>query len=70
MYTFNLTSKSDLASLKAEVDKIDKAKLKTVSGNRRKLFKKTLYHKLVTKANTSATSGLVIKLYTILTNKV
>ena len=69
-YTFNLTSKSDLASLKAEVDKIDKAKLKTVSGNRRKLCKKTLYDKLVTKVNTSATSGLVIKLYTILTKKV
>ena len=77
-----LAAKSDLASLKAEVDKINIDKLKTVPGDLSKLsnlvdnvVKKTVYDKLMTKVNAiddtvPSTSGLVLKHNMILTNKV
>ena len=67
--TFKLAGKSDLASLKAEVDKIDVDKLKTVpvdlskSSNvvKNEVVKKTVYDKLVIKVNNIDTSELVLK---------
>ena len=67
--TFKLAGKSDLASLKAEVDKIDVDKLKTVPVDLSKLsnvvknevVKKTVYDKLVIKVNNIDTSELVLK---------
>ena len=64
-----LAAKSDLASLKAEVDKIDVDNLKTVTIDLSKLssvvkneiVKKTAYDKLVTKVNNIDTSGFVLK---------
>ena len=57
---FNLATKCNLASLKAEVDKIDIHKLITVPAYLSQLsnvrdnvvFKNCVYHKLVTKVNT------------------
>ena len=69
--TSNLAAKSDLASLKAEIDKIDIDKLKTASAAALAKFsclvdndvaKKILYDKLVTKINfnkVASTSGFV-----------
>ena len=72
--TSRLTAKSDLASSKAEVDKIDVDKLKTGPVDLTKLsnlvinevVEKTLYDKLVTKVNNIDTSRFVLKTkYTI-----
>ena len=67
--TSNLAAKSDLASLKAEVDKIDIDKLKTVPFDLFKLsnivdnsvVKKTVYDKLVTNVNAVHTGGFLLK---------
>ena len=64
-----LAGKSDLASLKAEVDKIDRDKLNTVPVYLSKLsnvgnnedVKKTVYDQLVTKVNNIDTSRFVFK---------
>ena len=64
--TSNLAAKSDLASLKAETDKIDVDKLKAVPVDLSKLsnvanndvVKKTVYDKLVAKVNAIDTSDL------------
>ena len=64
--TSKLAAKSDLASLKAEVDKLDIDKLIPVPVDLRKLSdlvkndvnKKTVYDKLVAKENNIDTSGL------------
>ena len=66
--TSKLAAKSDLASLKAEVDKIDVGKLKTVPVDLSKLsnvvknevVKKTVYDKLVTKVNNIDTNGFAL----------
>ena len=68
--TSNLALKSNLAKLKAEVDKIDVDKLKTVPVDLSKLsnvvnnevVKKILYDKLVAKVNNIDTSGFVLKI--------
>ena len=64
----NLTAKSDLASLRAKVDKVDISKLVTVPGGLGKLnnvadkdVEKGVYDKLVSKVNTIDNSGLVLK---------
>ena len=62
-------TKSDLVSLKAEIDKIGVGKLKTVPVDLSKLsnvlknevVKKTVYGKLVTKVNNIDISGFVLK---------
>ena len=67
--TSKLGGKFDLASLKAEVDKIDVDKLKTVLVDLGKLSnvvnndvaKKTMYDKLVPKVNNIDTRGFVLK---------
>ena len=67
--TSKLAAKADLASLKAEVDKIDVDKLKTVPIDLSKLsnavknevVKKTVYDKLVAKVNNIDNSGFVLK---------
>ena len=67
--TSNLAAKSDLVSLKAEVDKIDIDKLKTVPFDLFKLsnivdnsvVKKTVYDKLVTNVNAVHTGGFLLK---------
>ena len=67
--TSNLAEKSDLAILKAELDKIDVGKLKTVTAEINKLsnvvdndaVKKTMYNNLVTKVNAIYASRLVSK---------
>ena len=67
--TCKLAAKSDLASLKAEVDKIDVGKLKTVPVDLSKLrnvvnndvVKKTVYNNLVANVNNIDTSGFVLK---------
>ena len=68
--TSRLALKSNLATLKAEIDKIDVEKLKTVSIDLSKLsnviinnnvVKKTVYDKLVEKVNNMDTSGSVLK---------
>ena len=67
--TSNLAAKSDLAGLKAEIDKIDVDKLKTVPvdlSNLRNVVnndvvKKNVYDKLVAKVNAINTSGFVLK---------
>ena len=67
--TSKLAAKSDLASLKAEVDKLDIDKLIPVPLDLRKLSdlvkndvnKKTVYDKLVAKGNNINTSGFVLK---------
>ena len=63
------TLKSNLASLKTEVDKLDIDKLKPVSNNlakisnvvRNDIVKKTEYDKLVAKVNGSETTNFVLK---------
>ena len=65
----NLSAKSDLASLKVQVDEIDVDKLNTVPVDLSKLnnvvnndvIKKTLYDKLVTKVNAIDTGGFSLK---------
>ena len=65
----NLAAKSDLSRLKAEVDKTDVDKLKTVPVDLSKLshvvnndvIKKTKYDKLVTKLHPIDTSGFYLK---------
>ena len=66
----SFASKTNLASSKIEVDKIDVDKLKTVPADLAKLsvvvknndvFKKTEYKKLVTKIDNIATTGFVLK---------
>ena len=67
--TSKLTAKSDLASLKTEVDKLDIDKLIPDSVDLSKLsdvvkndvVKKTVYDKLVTKVNKIDTSGFALK---------
>ena len=67
--TSDLAAKSNLASIKTEVDKIDIDKPKTVPANLSKLchavdndiVKKNVYEKLVTKVNAIDTSGFVLK---------
>ena len=67
--TFKLALKSNLANLKAEIDKIDVDKLKTVPKDLSKLsnvvdnevVKKTAYDKLVPKVNNIDTSGFALK---------
>ena len=67
--TFNFELKSNLASLKTEVNKLDIDKLKPVRVDLSKLsdvakndvVKKTVYSKLVTKVNKIDTSGFVSK---------
>ena len=67
--TSNFTLKSNLTSLKTEVDKINVDKLKTVPVDLSKLrnvvndgvVKKTVYDKLVAKGNNIDTSGFVLK---------
>ena len=67
--TSKLAAKFDLASLKAEIDKTDVDKLKTVPANLSKLInvvkndvvEKTVYDKLVVKVNSFDTSGFVLK---------
>ena len=67
--TSNLAAKSDLVSLKAEVDKIDIDKLKTVPFDLFKLsnvvdnsvVKKSVYDKLVTNVNPVHTGGFLLK---------
>ena len=68
--TSELAAKSDLASLKAEIDKIDVYKLKTVPMDLSKLsnvvnndaVNKAVYGKLVTKANNIITSRFVLEI--------
>ena len=68
--TSKLAGKSDLASLKAEIDKTDVDKLKTVPVDLSKLtnvvnnevVKKTVYDKLAAKVNNIDTSGFVLKI--------
>ena len=67
--TTKLAAKSYFASLKAEVDKINVDKLKTVPVDLSKLsnavnndvVKKTVYNKLVARVNNIDTSGFVLK---------
>ena len=67
--TSKLASRSYLASLKAEIDKMDVDKLKTVPVDLSKLghvvnndvAKRTVYDKLVAKVNNIDTSGFVLK---------
>ena len=67
--TSNLAAKSDLASVKVEVDKLDVDRLMTVPVYLSKLsnvvnnevVKKTVYDKLAAKVNAIDTSGFVLK---------
>ena len=67
--TSSFALKSNLASLKTEVDKLDMAKLVPVPGGLGKLnhavkndvVKKTVYDKLVSKVNSIDTIGFVLK---------
>ena len=67
--TSSFALKTNLASLKTEVDKIDSGRLKTVLVNLPKLFsvvkndviKKTEYNKLVTKGDNIDTNNFVLK---------
>ena len=67
--TSNFALKSNLASLKPEVDTLDTEKLKPVPVDLSKLsdvvkndiVKKTVYHKLVAKVNNIGTIGFVLK---------
>ena len=69
IYRSNLALKLNLAKLKAEVDKRDLDKLKTVPVDLSKLnnvvnnedIKKTVYDKLVAKLNKIDTSGFILK---------
>ena len=72
VYTSKLAGKSDLASLKAELSKLDVDKLNTVPNDLSKLrniennevAKKTGYDKLAAKVNNIDTSELVLKTMT------
>ena len=74
--TFKLVLKSNLASLKAEIDKIDVDKLKTNPVDLSKLsnvvnndvVKETLYDKLVAKVNNNDTTRFALKLKITLKN--
>ena len=55
--TSNLPAKLGLATLKGEVDKIHRGKIKTVPI----VVKKIVYDKLITKVNVIDTSGFVLK---------
>ena len=65
----NFALKSNLASVKTEVEKIDLDKLKTVPVDLSKLsnvvkhevVRKTVYDKLVTKVNSIDTTGFILK---------
>ena len=67
--SFKLAAKSDLASIRAEVDKLDNGKLKTVPVDLSKLsnlvnnevVKKTVYDKLAAKVNNIDTIEFVLK---------
>ena len=67
--TSNFASKTNLANLKTEVDKLDIGKLKTVPVDLSKLsnivknevVKKTEYNKLVNKINNIDTSGYILE---------
>ena len=67
--TSKLALKSNLANLKAKIDKIDTGKLKPVPADLSKLstvinnevVKKTMYDKLVAKLNNTDTSGFILK---------
>ena len=67
--TSKLAAKSDLANLKAEINKIDAAKLKTAPNDLSKLrnvvnnnvIKKTVHDKLIVKVSNIDTSGFVLK---------
>ena len=59
--TSQLASKSDLASLKAEVDKIDVDKLKLSNVVNNEVVKKTVYDKLVAKVSNIDTNGFFLK---------
>ena len=67
--TSNIIAKSDLGSLKAEVDKIDTTKLKTVPIDLSKLsnvvnnevVKNSMYDKLIAKLNAIDSSEFVLK---------
>ena len=67
--TSNFALKSNLASLKTEIDKIDVEKLKTAPVDlstlsnvvKNEVVKKTVYDKLVTKVHNIDTSGFVLK---------
>ena len=66
--TFKLAAKSDLASLKAEIDETDVDKSKLVPVDLSKLsnvvnnvVKKAVYDKLLAKVNNIVTSGFVLK---------
>ena len=67
--TSSFALKSNLSSVKTEIDNIDVEKLKTVPVDLSKLsnvvnndvVKKTVYDKLVTKVNNIDISGLVLK---------
>ena len=66
--TFKLAAKSDLASLKAEIDEIDVDKSKLVPVDLSKLsnvvnnvVKKAVYDKLLAKVNNIVTNGFVLK---------
>ena len=69
IYTSKLALKSNLASLKAKVDKIDAGKLKIVPVDLSKVsivvnndvVKKTVYDKLVAKVNNIDIRGFVLK---------
>ena len=74
----SFASKTNLASLKTEVDKLDIAKVIPVPNDLAKLstvvkndvVKKTKYNKLVTKVDNIDTTGFVLKINMILTNQV
>ena len=79
IYKSNLELKSNLAKLKAEVDKKDVGKLKTVPVDLNKLsnvvnnevVERAVYDKLVAKVKNIDTSGFVLKkLNTIHTNQI
>ena len=60
----NLALKTNLTKLKAEIDKLDSEKLKTVSvylSNVVNLWKICVYDKIVAKTNNCDTSGFVLK---------
>ena len=72
--TSNFALKTNLSSLKTEVDKLDIDKLVPIPNDlsklsnvvRNEVVKKTEYNKLVTKVNNIDTSDFVLKLITIL----
>ena len=69
VHVSSFASKTNIASLKTEVDKIDVDKLKTVPVDLAKqsnvvkndVFKKTEYNKLVTKVDKIDTTGFALK---------